>query len=222
MKKAIFLVAIVFLTSASLMAQTKDQDKDRDQDRLMLVDGDVLYIRDQQQIRLQDKITLNDGTVINPDGTYQTKDRKRPRLQNGECLDMDGMKYSNEYQYRQKVKQGNSGLSQAQNQNRVHYMLVDGEVYQIRNRSQDRLQQQINLADGSVMSPDGSYLTRDRQQLRLRDGECINMDGEKFSNTYMHRKMLVQKDMNTNKNIMKKKVQKQPVTTKKKTKKPGN
>ncbi|MDP2058955.1 MAG: hypothetical protein Q8J97_04385, partial [Flavobacteriaceae bacterium] len=187
-----------------------------------LVDGDVLYIRDQQQIRLQDKVTLNDGTVINPDGTYQTKDRKRLRLQNGECLDMDGMKYNNEYQYRYKVKQDNSGLSQAQTQSRVHYMLVDGEVYQIRNRSQDRLQQQLNLADGSVINPDGTYMSRDRQQLRLRDGECLNMAGEKFSNTYMHRKMLAQKNLNTNKNIIKKKVQKQPVTPKKKTKKPGN
>jgi hypothetical protein len=68
----------------------------------MLVDGDVLQIRDRDQIRLQDKIILTDGTTVNPDGSSRGD---RLRLRNGECLDMNGVKYSNEYQYRSKIKQ---------------------------------------------------------------------------------------------------------------------
>jgi len=95
-------------------------------------------------------------------------------------------------------------------------MMIDGELYQIRNRDQNRLQEQINLADGGVMNPDGSYQTRDRQQLRLQDGECLNLDGEMYKNTYMHRKMFIQK----NKKMMNKKMQmKKPAAKKKNVKK---
>jgi uncharacterized membrane protein len=48
----------------------------------------------------------------NPDGTFQ-KRGDRLRLRNGECLDMNG-KYSNEYQYRSKIKQENKNLTQSQ------------------------------------------------------------------------------------------------------------
>lgn len=206
MKKVILLIAFVVFGTTTLTAQ--DQKQDIDRDRLMLVDGDVLQIRDRDQIRLKDKITLNDGTVINPDGTYFTRDRVRLRLKDGECLDMDGVKFLNEYQYRYKIKQENKGLTEAQiqtrNQNRVHYMLVDGEVVQIRNQSQNRLQQKLNLGDGTVLNPDGTYQTKEQKQLRLNDGECLNLDGKLFKNTYQHRKMLIK-----NKAAMKK-VQKKP------------
>ena len=224
MKKVLLLIVFIALGATTIVAQDKDQNKDQDRDqvRLMLVDGDVLQIRDRDQIRLQDPIRLNNGTTLNPDGTYLTKNRKQLRLKSGECLDMNGETFKNEYQYRYKIMQDNKGLAQAQlqegNQNRIHYMLVDGEVLQIRNQSQNRLQQQLNLADGSVVNPDGTYLTRDRKQLRLQDGECLNMDGKKFTNMYNHRKMLVKKKMKANKNIMKKKAPKKPVIQKKKGK----
>jgi hypothetical protein len=35
----------------------------------------------------------------------------RLRLRDGECLDMNGVKYSNEYQYRSKIKQENKNLT---------------------------------------------------------------------------------------------------------------
>jgi hypothetical protein len=38
----------------------------------------------------------------------------RLRLRNGECLDMNGVKYSNEYQYRSKIKQENKKFTQSQ------------------------------------------------------------------------------------------------------------
>ncbi|SRX55464.1 DUF6799 domain-containing protein [Aequorivita sp. CIP111184] len=220
MKKTLFLLAFIVFGTITLNAQDKDQvrSQDQDRDRLMLVDGDVLQIRDRDQIRLQDKVTLNDGTVINPDGTFQIRNRDMLRLKDGECLDADGILYRNEYQYRYKVNQENKGLNQAQvqerNQNRVHYTLVDGEVLQIRNQSQNRLQQQLNFANGGSVNPDGTYQTQNRKQLRLNDGECLNMNGELFKNTYQARKM-VKKD------VMNKKTKKQPNMKKKLMKKGG-
>ena len=60
---------------------------------------------------------------------------------------MDGVKYRNEYQYRYKVQQENKGLTQVQiqerNQNRVHYMLANGEMIRVRNQSQKQATKSI-------------------------------------------------------------------------------
>jgi hypothetical protein len=40
-------------------------------------------------------------------------EKGRLRLRNGECLDMNGVKYSNEYQYRSKIKKENKILPRA-------------------------------------------------------------------------------------------------------------
>ena len=171
------MAAFVVLGTSVLAAQERDQDRIQDQDRtkLVMVNGEMLELRDRAENRLMEKQTLADGTVIHPDGTYQTRGGERLRLQDGECLDGDGIKYRNEYQYRYKVNQENKGLAQNQveerNQNRLHYMLVDGEMYQIENQFQNRLQSQINLADGGSVNPDGTYQTRERKQLKLQDGE---------------------------------------------------
>jgi preprotein translocase subunit SecD len=81
------------------------------------------------------------------------------------------------------------------------------------------LKSQINLADGSTVNPDGTYQTRDRKQLKLHDGECLNLDGQKFQNLHQQRKMMVQKNMQANKKMMKKTGVKKPVIKKKKGKK---
>ena len=222
-----FLIFIVLGTSG-LVAQKKDQikDQDRDRDRIILVDGDVLQIRDRDQIRLKDKINLNDGTVVNADGTY-IKDKDRLRLRDGSCLDMDGTLYADEYSYLQKINKENKNLTEAQiqerSQNRYHIMNIDGQLYQIKNQSQNRLKQQLKLNNRVVVNPDGSYTNREGKQLHLRDGECLNMDGQMFKNTYMYRKMLVKKNMNANKKMMQKKIQKKPKTpVKKKNMKKGS
>lgn len=211
---AMFLIFTV-LGTLGLVAQIKDQDKDRD--RIVLIDGEVLQIRDRDQIRLKDKITLNDGTIVNPDGTYITRDKERFRLRDGSCIDMDGVLYRNEYQYHYKIKNENKGLSEAQiqerTQNRYHIMNIDGQLYQIKNQSQNKLKQQLKLNNRVVVNPDGSYTNRDGKQLHLRDGECLNMDGQTFKNSYMHRKLVVQKNKNTYKTMKQKKVQTKPVTT---------
>jgi len=203
-KLAMFLIFIV-LGTLGLAAQDKDRD------RIIMVNGDVLQIRDRDQIRLKDKITLNDGTVVNPDGTYITRDKDRFRLRDGSCIDMDGILYRNEYQYQYKIRNENKGLSEAQiqerTQNRYHIMNIDGQLYQIKNQAQNKLKQQLKLNNRVVVNPDGSYTNRDGQQVHLRDGEVLNMDGQIFKNTYMHQKMMHQKNMNANKTMTHKKVQ---------------
>lgn len=225
MKRLLLLAAYVVLGTTVLTAQERDQDRIQDQDRtkLVMVDGEMLELRDRAQIRLMEQQTLQDGTVIHPDGSYQTRDGERLRLQNGECLDGDGIKYRNEYQYRYKVNQENKGLVQNQieerNQNRLHYMLIEGEMYRIENQYQNRLQAQMNLAEGGSVQPDGTYQTKDRKQLKLQDGECLNLDGQKFKNLHQHRKMVVQKNIQANKKMMMKTNVKKPVIQKKKAKK---
>jgi hypothetical protein len=59
------------------------------------------------------------------------------RLRDGECLDMNGVKYSNEYQYRSKIKQENKNLTKPDDgaQKRSHLTVIDGNVYQIKNKN---------------------------------------------------------------------------------------
>lgn len=209
-KLAMFLIFIV-LGTLGLVAQ------DQDRDRIILIDGDVLQIRDYDQIRLINKITLNDGTIVNPDGTYLTRNKEKFRLRNGSSIDMDGILYRNEYQYQYKIKNENKGLSEAQiqerTQNRYHIMNIDGQLYQIKNQSQNKLKKQHKLNNRVVVNPDGTYTNRDGQQVHLRDGEVLDVDGQVYNNTYMHRKILVQKNMNANKTMTQKKVQIKPKTT---------
>lgn len=211
MKRIAMLVIVMLLSTMAFNAQERDRDRIQDQDRtnLVMINGEMYQLRNRAESRLQQAVRLKDGTTVNPDGTYTTADGQKLRLRNGECLDGDGVKYRNEYQYRYKVNRENQGLAQAQiqerNQNRVQYMLVDGEMYQYNNQVQERLQNQVTLADGTTVNPDGTYQTRDRQQLRLRDGECINMEGNMYQNTYQHRKMVVQKNKTAKKKMLKKK-----------------
>jgi len=225
MKKLLLTAVLVALGTTVLTAQERDRDRIQDQDRtkLVMVNGEMLELRDRAQIRLTEKQTLVEGTVVQPDGSFVTRNGEQLRLKNGECLDGDGIKYRNEYQYRYKVNQENKGLTQNQveerNQNRLHYMLIDGEMYRIENQFQNRLQSQINLADGGSVSPDGTYQTRDRKQLKLKDGECLNLDGQKFKNLHQQRKMMVQKNIQNNKKMMIKPGVKKPIIQKKKGKK---
>ncbi|MEZ4875713.1 MAG: DUF6799 domain-containing protein [Flavobacteriaceae bacterium] len=219
MKKLILSIAFIALGAMAINAQDDTKGNFQSQERFMFVNGDVLQIRDRDQIRLKDKITLNDGTTLNTNGAFQTRNREQLKMQNGECLDQDGILYRNEYQYRYKIQQENKGLTQPQiqerNQNRIHYMLVEGEVFQIRNQFQNRLENEQNLGNGIILRPDGTYQTRNQEQLRLQDGECINMNGEEFKNTYQLRKNEAKR------NMVKSKVQKKPPIKKQALKK-GN
>ena len=214
MKKLLILGLFLFFCSVQMNAQDKIQDQDRDQTRLMMVDGDLLQIRDRDQVQLKDKTTLADGTVLSANGRYVTRDGQRMRLRDGECLDGDGVKYNNEYQYRYKIMQENKGLSQEQmgerNQNRVHYVAMDGKVYRVNNAAQNRVQQQLKLSNGMTMNPDGTYGDMNQNQMRLRDGECLNMNGQKYQSMLQQRKMMMQKQnmVNKNMNMNKKNMQK--------------
>mgnify|MGYP001826804143 FL=1 len=222
MKKIFFLVAFLVFGSIFLTAQERDQDRIQDQDRtkLVMINGEMLELRDRAEMRLKEKQTLSDGSVVSPDGTYETYDGSRLKLKNGECLDGDGIKYRNEYQYRYKVSQENKGLTQDQirerNQNRLHYTMVDGEMFLVRNQSQRRLEESLDLGNGVVVNPDGSFQTKDQKRLRLHDGQCLNEYGQMFSNMYQYRKMILQKNMTPNKKMIKKGVNKPTAKKKKK------
>ena len=231
-KLVAFLILVVFATTV-LVGQERDRDRIQDQDRtnLTMINGEMLQLRDRTEARLRERITLNDGTVITPNGNYITKDGKQFKLKKGECLDADGIKYRNEYQYRYKIQQENKGLTQAQiqerNQNRVHYLTMDGDMLQVRNQLQERLHTSMTLNDGTVVNPDGTYQNRDRKQLRLQDGECLNLDGKLHQNQYQYRQHLVQTQNNMRKNQVqtktkaKKNVGKKSAVKKNKGKKPS-
>ncbi len=223
MKKLCLLTAIMLLSALTLTAQEQDRDRIQDQDRtkLVMINGEMLELRDRAEMHLREKQTLEDGTVVFPNGQYQTRDGLKFRLKDGECLDNDGIKYRNEYQYRYKVRQENRGLTESQiqerNQNRIYYTLVDGDMYLVRNQSQHRIQDKIDLGNGVVVNADGTYQNRERKQLQLKDGECINMDGEVFRNMYQYRKMIVQKKQMPAKKMIKKGVKPSPVKKGKKS-----
>lgn len=210
MKKLAMLIIFIVLGTLGLLAQDKDRD------RIIMLDGEVLQIRDRDQILLTDIITLNDGTIVNPDGTYLTRNKEKFRLRNGSSIDMDGILYRNEYQYQYKIKNENKGLSEAQiqerTQNRYHIMNIDGQLYQIKYQSQNKLKKQHKLNNRVVVNPDGTYTNRDGQQVHLRDGEVLDMDGQVYNNTFKHRKIVAQKNMNASKTMTQKKVQTKPNT----------
>jgi hypothetical protein len=210
MKKIFLLLVFVVLGTTVLRAQDriKAQDKIKAQDHvsLMLVDGDLLLIRDRDQIRLLDKTTLSDGAVVNADGTVLKRGGDKLRLHDGECIDLNGVIYANEYLYRSSVKQENKALTESQmqdrNKNRSHITLIDGNAYQVGNQVQNRVQEKLNLGNGTVVNPDGTYQTRNQKQMHLQEGECLNMEGNMFKSTYQQRKMVIQKNMNKNKNVI--------------------
>lgn len=198
MKKLILFLVFVVAYTTGFTAQDLDSNQEQNHDQIMVVNGDVLLIQNNHPMPLQSRITLSDGTIVNPDGTYQTKDFKRFRLHDGECLDNDGIKYRNECQYRSKVIQENKGLTlakiQERNQLRFQLRLLDGEMFKIMNKSQNRILKRIKLENGSVVYPDGSWQDPEsKKTIQLIDGECLNMKGEMFHCTCLHQEILIQK-----------------------------
>lgn len=74
------------------------------------------------------------------------------------------------------------------------FMLVDGDVLQIRDRDQIRLNDKLVLSDATIVNPNGTFQTKDRKHLRLKDGECLDMDGIKYRNEYQYRYKVKQED----------------------------
>ena len=210
MKTRLIWLGLLLISSLGVLAQERDRDRiqDHDQTKILALNGTLLQVRDHAELRLQDRQTLSDGTVIQPNGRYTAPNGKRYRLAEGECLDGDGALYRNEYQYRHKIEQENTGLSQAQmqqrNQQRLHYTLVDGNVYQIRHQEQIRLQDQLRLENGTTVFPDGSYQLENQERKRLENGACLDPSGQIFRNTYMFQKQLILKRAVPVKNMVRK------------------
>lgn len=81
-----------------------------------------------------------------------------------------------------------------QDQDRTQLVMINGEMLEVRERVQLRLQTNQTLNDGTVVSPDGTYLTRDRKRLRLQDGECLDNDGVVYRNEYQYRYKIQQEN----------------------------
>jgi len=238
MKRKIFALAVMVLATAAAPAQEPDRDRiqdqdrdriqdqdqdriqDQDQTRLLAMDGNMLQVRDRAEMHLRNQQSLSDGTVIHENGRYETPDGKRYKLGEGECLDGDGILYRNEYQYRHKIERENAGLSEAQvrerNQNRLHYTMIDGDVYQIRHQEQARLENQLHLENGTTVFPDGSYQMQNQQRQRLQDGACLDPSGQMFRNMYQFRKKVIQQHKMPSKKMMKKGVSKPGISSSKK------
>jgi hypothetical protein len=185
------------------------QERDQDQVRYMLIDGELIRIRDKDQSLIQNKLMIKDGTTLNADGSYITKDQIKMRLHNGECLDMDGNKYQNEFEYNKRLREEYKNLSQNQiqerSQNRSHYILIEGKVYQIMNREFMKVQERTRLANETSINPDGSFLTKNKEQFQLKNGEFLSSDGIFHKNNYQYRRMnLTQKTPKSSKNKMNK------------------
>ncbi len=211
------------MATITLNAQEQDRDRiqDQDQTKLLAVNGEMLQLRDRAEIQLRDQQTLSDGTVIYPNGRYMAPDGKKYRLKNGECLDGDGVLYRNEYQYRYKVQQELKGLTQPQIrerfQNRIHYTLVDGDMYLIRNQEQRRLETAMRLENGTTVFPDAGYQLQDRQRQRLENGQCLDLDGEMHRNMYQLRKNMLRQLRMPAKSMIRKGVPSPRVRTRKTT-----
>ena len=222
MKKKLFALAVMALSAVALTAQEQDRDRiqDQDQTRLLALNGTMLQVRDRAELHLSEKQTLSDGTVMQPNGVYFTSDGNRYKLGEGECLDGDGALYRNEYQYRHKIERENAGLSEAQvrerNQNRLHYTMIDGEVYQIRHQEQARLENQLRLENGTTVYPDGSYQLENQQRQRLENGQCLDPSGQMFRNMYQFQKKVIQQHKMPSKKMMKKGVSKPGISSSKK------
>ena len=222
MKKKIFALAVMALSAVALTAQEQDRDRiqDQDQTKLLALNGTMLQLRDRAELHLREKQTLSDGTVMQPNGVYFTPDGKRYKLGEGECLDGDGALYRNEYQYRHRIERENAGLSEAQvrerNQNRLHYTMIDGEVYQIRHQEQSRLENQLRLENGTTVYPDGSYQLENQQRQRLENGQCLDPSGQMFRNMYQFQKKVIQQHKMPSKKMIKKGVSKPGISSAKK------
>ena len=88
----------------------------------------------------------------------------------------------------------------AQDQDRL--ILVDGDVLQIRDLNQIRLQDKLTLSDGTTVNPDGTYQKKGNARLRLRNGECLDMSGVKYSNEHRYRSKIKQENKNLNQSQM--------------------
>ncbi|MFM1878254.1 MAG: hypothetical protein RLZZ241_1120 [Bacteroidota bacterium] len=218
MKKVLILINLMVLPSMFIWGQDRDRDRiqDQDQTKILALDGTFLQIRDRAELRLQDRQTLSDGTVIQPNGSYIAANGKRYRLAEGECLDGEGALYRNEYQYRHKIEKENAGLSQAQvqlrNQERLHYTMIDGDVYQIRHQEQIRLQEQLKLENGTTVFPDGTYQLENQARKGLENGACLDPSGQLFRNTYMFQKQMILKRAVPAKNMVRKGVSKPDIS----------
>jgi hypothetical protein len=81
-----------------------------------------------------------------------------------------------------------------QDQDRTKLVAVKGEMLQLRERAEQRLQEKQTLNDGTILAPDGSYVTPDGQRYKLKNGESLDGDGALYRNEYQYRHKMMREN----------------------------
>lgn len=180
---------------------------DGDYDVFIRVDDKVLRIRDSAQIQIKDSSTTENGTVVNSDGSYQRNNEQTLQLSEGECIGDDGLKYRSEYQFRFRIEQEKTALKgsqgQDENQKRYHFVLIKGKVFQIKHYEQNWINNAVDLGYGKILQSNGIHRTSYGRS-RLKEGGCININAQPLINIYEHRKVIIRREIKTEKRLVKK------------------
>ena len=75
-----------------------------------------------------------------------------------------------------------------------HFMLINGDVFLVKDIQPMLLQSRITLSDGTIVNPDGTYQTKDLKRYRLHEKECLDNDGIKYRNECQYRNKVIQEN----------------------------
>lgn len=81
-----------------------------------------------------------------------------------------------------------------QDQDQTKLVMINGEMLEVTERLQYRLQEKQKLSDGTSINSNGIYETPDMKQLQLREGECLDNDGILYRNEYQYRYKIQQEN----------------------------
>ncbi len=189
--RSLIIVAITVFLFISASAQERDQDREQvrlqDREYYMFQDGQMHRIREGSRTQLQTQVRLNNGTIIEPNGYFQVANRKRKLLRNGECIDFEGNRYRNQERYQKMITQ------LAQNN---HFIMQNGNVFQVQNGRKSRIQNQVRLDNNTTIDQDGTVRNENRKEYRLREGECLDNEGKRYRSRERFRLMLDRKERN--------------------------
>lgn len=169
---------------AQFRNQAQWQLKALAQEHFMYQVGKLYRYQNGIESQVREPVNYQNRLNINPDGTFMIRQRDRDRLRDGECLDLDGNVYASKQQFRDQMQ------FRLQAMNMEHFIVQDGNVYQVKNQEQTRLQEQARLQNGTLINPDGTFQLRNQAQARLNNGECLDMEGKRYRNEEMYQQQM--------------------------------
>lgn len=79
--------------------------------------------------------------------------------------------------------------------NEDHFVVQNGQMYQMKNKEKTQLKDKYVLQNGSILYPDGNLQIRDGKRLQLRDGECMDMQGNRYDSQDRFRDRMEKRNM---------------------------